>query len=405
MTNLQTLSAPLTDPLSAPLTDDDWAILNNVDSAITEGQDLKKWWAETQSTRVPLNNFPVARQIHRPDLNYAFLLNANLRTGMLPVAGVIQDQLFNFRKAPPGMRPSPEWMRDQLREFILHYFMRLTSAQPPVQPGERPGDPPADSAPRPGHPAPPRYGWGYKQRYDLVSLDEVGPKYKWVVFKVNIYHFDFPIDIAGYANGPKLVISMQQPVHAVMTPDYLVDRENPEPGVLGEYGYGYSVVPDPTYKTLFAAGPSQITNTIETLHFRVLDTGEVRAHMDFITPQPARIVNFDPVKWSFQIADRLTFGAASLVLAPFKQVLEGITPQVDPVYMAVRLANVLTLGIAGDEFGVTNEQLFKTLMTLHFTDVYNMFNLAASHFGLVSDWTDTENLPEWTKGTYGPDPN
>src|SRR5438552_2711678 len=121
MTTLESVSAPAATQASAPLTADDWAILNNVATAITEGQDLKKWWAENQRTRVPLNNFPVARQIHRPDLNYAFLLNANLRLGQLPVAGVIQDQLFNFRKAPKGMTRSPEWMRRQLREFILRY--------------------------------------------------------------------------------------------------------------------------------------------------------------------------------------------------------------------------------------------------------------------------------------------
>jgi len=421
MATIESLCTPATDPLSAQLTDDDWAILDNVDSAITAGRDLKDWWASNQSTRVKLNNFPVARQIHRPDQNYGFLLNANLRSGMLPVAGVVQDQLFDFPKAPPGMTTDPEWTRGQLREFVLRHFMRLTSAQPPVKPRERPGIPSPDSPGGLGRRRSQQYGWGYEQvyyklertgeigkfpensRYDLVNLDEAGSKYQWVVFKVNIYHFEFPVDLAGKANGPKLVISMQQPVHAVMTPDFLLDEEKPGPGILGQYGYGYSVVPDPTYKTLFAAGPSQITNTIETLHFRVLDTGEVRAHMDFITPQPPRIVNFKPVEWSFQLADQISFGAASRLLAPLKRVLEGIEPELDPIYAGVRMADFLTLGLAGDEFSVTKEQLFKTLMTLHFTDVYNMFNLAASHFRMVADWTDTANLPEWAKrGTYGP---
>jgi hypothetical protein len=40
-------------------------------------------------------------------------------------------------------------------------------------------------------------------------------------------------------------------------------------------------------------------------------------------------------------------------------------------------------------------------MVLHFTDVYNMYNLSASHFRLVSDWTDEQSLPDWARdGTY-----
>ena len=82
------------------------------------------------------------------------------------------------------------------------------------------------------------------------------------------------------------------------------------------------MVPNPNYKTLFAAGPSKLTDTIETLHLRVLETGEVRAHMDFITPQPAQIMEFKPVEWS-RLADLFSFGAASTLLAPVKRVLEG----------------------------------------------------------------------------------
>jgi hypothetical protein len=408
------------DPRSAPLTADDWAILDNVATAISQGQEIKEWWAANRDTRVRLNNFPVALQIHRNDENYGFVLDANLRSGALPVAGVIQDQLFSYPKAPPGSKADPQWIRTQLREFILRHFMTLTSAQPPSAPGILPCE---GAGARAAAAERSRYGWGYEQIYYklkktgeigkfpdkeatcIVPLDSVGTTYAWVVFKASIYHFDFPVALTGVANGPELTISMMQPVYAVMTPDFLVDREDPEPGVLGEYGYGYSVVPDPNYKTLFAAGPSQITHTIETLSFRVLDTGEIRSHMDFITPQPPRIVNFDPVKWGFEVADRFSLGAASRLLGPLKNLLEGLEPQVDPVYLAVRLSNLLTLGVASDDFNVNKAQLFRLLMTLHFTDVFNMFNLAASHFSMVDDWTDTANLPEWAKtGTYNPVP-
>ncbi len=411
------------DPHSPTLNENDLGILGGVNTSIEQGQDLKAWWKANRDTRVHNASFPVARQIHRPDENYGFLMNANLRKGQLPVAGVIQDQIFDFPKAPPHLCDDAydhTWMRSQLRTFIMKYFMKVTSSSPPSKPPHysRMGKDTSLSSPA----VSPVSGWGYQQSYyklkatgevgkfpdahstDLIALDEIGVKYDWVVFKINIYQFDFPLDLTGSANGAKVLISLRQPVHAVMTPDFLIDRENPEPGVLAEYGYGYSVVPDPNYKSVFAAGPSSISNTIETLTFRVLDTGEVRAHMDFITPQPAKIVNFSPEQLSFSLADSVTFGLASKVFAPLKNFLHEVEPEIDPVYMGVRLANILTLGLASDEFSVNNEQLFKTLMTLHFTDVFHMFTRTGNHYGMVRDWTDTEHLPLWAKhGLYKAD--
>lgn len=403
-------------------TEQDEAILSGVDAAIVQGRDLLNWWDRQKGSPANFpNRFPVGLQTHDPDFNFGFIQDANLRRGVLPVAGVTQDQLYDFPKVPPGsMGNSPEWTASQIQEYILQYFMRLSYAQSdaltPQTPVKQPPGP-LERFSLCGTKAPTKTGWGYEQwyykldstgevgkfpdsqRYQTVDLREIGTKYSWVVFKVTIYHFDFVIPLGS--NGPSLVIPVPQPVYAVMTPDFVINRPNPAPGVIGEYGYGYSVVPDPTYKTLFAAGPSEITNTIETLHFRVLDTGEVRAHMDFITPQPPAILNLKPVEWSFDIADRLTAGMASKVLGPLKKAMEGLEPQLDPVYMTVRLLNLATLGLASDEFCINREQLFKMLMILHFTDVFHMYNMSASHFRMVPDWKDTANLPTWaTEGTY-----
>ena len=55
------------------------------------------------------------------------------------------------------------------------------------------------------------------------------------------------------------------------------------------------------------------------------------------------------------------------------------------MYTTVRLLNLLTLGVAHDDYCISKEQLFKLLMVLHFTDVYNMYNLSAS----ASVWCPT----------------
>lgn len=411
----------VTAPGSAPWTEQDLAILENVGPAIFEGRQLRQWWERVRKTPGALGRFPVSRQRHAPDVNFGFLDDAVLPSGILPVAGVTQDQLFDFPKVPAGTAGrDPRWIRDQAREFMLRYFMRQTYiAAPNMLPQGPQRQPPRALQPfsRCGPGGSKSFGWGYEQwyyrleesgeigkfpdaeRYRIIDLREIGRRYSWVVFKVNIFQFDFTIP--PVPTGVQLKIPLPQPVYAVCTPDFVVDEENPRPGVLGEYGYGYSVVPDPNYKTLFAAGPSKLTNTIETLHLRVLDSGEVRAHMDFVTPQPPQIVEFEPVEWSFRLADLFTFGTASVVLAPLKRLLEGFEPSIDPVYTSVRLLNLLTLGVASDDYCINKEQLFKLLMVLHFTDAFHMFDFTASHFRLVPDWTDEASLPEWAReGTY-----
>jgi len=172
---------------------------------------------------------------------------------------------------------------------------------------------------------------------------------------------------------------------------------------VGEYGYGYSVVPNPTRDPIVTDGPATIKRTIETLTFRVLENGSVRAHMNFITPQPARIINRDPVQLAFELADRLSFNIASTLLAPLKFVLEGIEPHVDPVYLSMDILNAMTMGISSEEFGIDKQTIFKNFMNLHFTDVFKMYNLAASHFAMVRDWTSAAALPPWvTTGAFTP---
>ncbi len=409
---------------SAPLNPADRAILEGVDTAIAQGRDLRQWWNGVRKPDGLRERFPVARQIHRPDWNYGFLEKANLRQGRLPVAGVIQDQLYDYPKVPGGMKSvDANWIRDQVKEFMLRYFMRLTHAAAPPPIARVPKKPPPDSVKHLSmcdEDGPDAYGWGYEQcyyklkrtseigkfpddqRYETVDLLEIGRKYSWIVYAVNIFHFDLTIKLAG-PKGPKVVIPQMQKVYAVLTPDYVVSEENPRPGVLGEYGYGYSVVPNPNDKGVFAAGPSSIQNTLETLRLTVLESGEVRAHMDFITPLPARILDFEPVEWSFRLADALSFGMASSMLAPLKRVAKGFEPEIAPVYTGVWLLNQLTAGMASEAFCINKEQLFKQLMILHFTDVYNMYNLSASHFRMVPDWTDAKKVPEWARrGTFRP---
>lgn len=403
------------------LTDHDKAILANVDMAIRQGRELNRWW---QGNKSAVTRIPFMRQLHNPpEWNFGFLENAVTSAGSLPVAGVSQCQLYSSPEGPGAAvtKPDIEFVRRQAREFMMRHFMRLTSAKnPAVAEGE-----PALPKARPGAAAAKRHGWGYQQvlyklakngrigkfpedqQTQIVDLRDIGPVYDWIVFQVRIFGFDITVDLSP-GDGPKLQVSTEQPVYTVLTPEFVV--ENPKDGirrakdgVVASYGYGYSVVPDTTRQSIIAALPSSIDNTLETLRLDVHEDGRIWACMDFITPQPARILNLDPVSLGFRVADFFSFGAASRVLAPVKKTLTELVPSPDPVYAGISLLNAATANAASDYLSIDKRHLFMKLMALHYTDVYDMYNLSASHFRQIDDWTDKASLPEWARfGTFTP---
>ena len=392
--------------MSTALTNRDEAILANVDTAIRQGRELSLWW---QGNKSAVTRIPFVRQLHNPpEWNYGFLENAVTSAGSLPVAGVIQSQLYSAPEGPGATieKPDLEFISTQAREFMMRHFMRLTSA-------------------RRGNGAGSRSGWGYRQVYyklakdgkirkfpedqqtRIVDLREIGPVYDWIVFQVRIFGFDISIDLSPGA-GPELRINTEQPVYTVLSPGFVVDRPKSgihpaKNGIVATYGYGYSVVPDTTRQSIIAALPSAIDNTLETLRLDVHEDGRVWAGMDFITPQPARILNADPVSLGFRVADFFSFGTASRVLAPVKKALSEMVPSPDPVYAGISLLNAATANAASDYLSIDKRHLFMKLMALHYTDVYDMYNLSASHFRQVDDWTDTASLPDWARiGTFTP---
>lgn len=398
------------DPASAALDQNDWGVLENVGKSIQRGRELRDWWTAHKDTRVKINRFPLARQFRQTTENYGCLMEADLPSGSLQIAGVIQEQLFAVRKIPHADATAQAETARQLREFVMRHFMHVTSFQ-----SGRANDS-SDTALQA------RRGWGYEQAYykltgsgligkfapedrrRIGSLLEIGPnaKYEWIVFAVHIHNLAIPFDLTGEASGPSLTMRTEQVAHTVLTHDYLEDQTGSEvtqtgsgPKVVGRYGYGYSVVPDSSGKSLIAAGPGEITNTIEMLRFTALETGEIRARMVFLMPQAPRVLNFNPVGWSWDLADRLSLNMATRLFGPVRGILEQFEPRLAPVFMGLKLADMLTLGMAGDEFAMRKEDVYKSIMYSHFADVHRMFNIAGTHYSMVRDWTDTASLPDW----------
>src|SRR5262249_531095 len=151
-----------------------------------------------------------------PDESFAFFDEAPLPGRTLPVMGIVEDMLYDQPKTS-----GPEKVRDELREFVLHYFLRISAFERP--------EAYADA----NNTAPPRFlpslswcptyeaqksGFGYTQLYyqrsnaaapgkfpedqraHIIDVREIGATYEWIVAKVRIYDFNLTVRPRGQAS-------------------------------------------------------------------------------------------------------------------------------------------------------------------------------------------------------------
>src|SRR5262249_16331752 len=154
-----------------------------------------------------------------------------------------------------------------------------------------------------------------------------------------------------------------------------------------------------------AYGPGEFDAAIELINFYVLENGEVRVRMAFVSNRPDRIANvsFDPINWGFRVADLFSLGMTSLLLAPVKSGFAGSPARLgsfDPVYTYVSLINALTGDQAAKQWCISREQLEKDFLVRHFMQHYQTIVGSLLTWRQIPDWLDSEALPEWViKGT------
>jgi hypothetical protein len=406
-------SAPL-----GPLTDDERTILETAPLYLSRGIALKRWFEQAERTRAFDSYFELTRTVNRPETSYGFFARVPLAGGgEMPVIGNVQEMFYDQPRAPSDhRRADAHWMRDQLREFVLRYFMRVSSFRRPeaftgdAAPEHRN---PLSWCPRPEEQ---RGGFGYHQifhrrrgaagaarfseedQYRIVTLTEIGPVYEWVLAQVRIYDFIFTFRPFGDA-GPTVGLDLREGSHIILSPEFVVCRDDPAPGVLGEYGFGYAFIRTPR-RGVLAFGPGEFDAAFQTFSFRVLETGEVQVRMVFIANRPTGVVvlQIDPVSWGFKLADLASFGLTSRMLGPVRSALEAIPMTragFDPVYAYVSALNALTLGYAGREWCVSRTQLEKEFLIRHFMQHYQTMVGSLLTWRQIPDWLDTPRLPRW----------
>jgi hypothetical protein len=415
------LPTTATPRVSGDLTAEEQAIVDGAEQYLADGVALLRWWEAAEGGAGFTERFDLQRSFNRAATSYGFFGTLDRQGSALPLMGNVQEMMYDNPRVPAQFGPHvTSWIRDQVREFVLRYFMRISDFRQPES---------AETYTSPS-PAPPglgrlswcsgndimREGFGFTQLFyklrasgavgrfteeqssAIVDLRELGRTYEWIIAKVRIFDFDVTLRPFG-ESGPELVFTLNEESYLVLSRDLITDRDDPEPGVIGDYALGYAFIKTPRSGFL-AYGPGRFEAAVEAIRFRVLGSGQIRVHMVFVANRPGSIasVSIDPIDWGIWTADWLSGGAASRVLRPVRDVLDRRPVRLgtfDPVYSYVSLANAVTGGLAAQQLCISRQALDKQFLVQHFKQHYQTLVGSLLTWRQIPDWTDEASLPEW----------
>jgi hypothetical protein len=408
-------------PAITPELQADLRVLPTIPEYLERGVALKRWWHEIEARGGPENKFSLTRNFNQPTRSYGFYAEAPVDNTMLPVMGNVQEMFYDQTRAPASLgRDSAEWMWMQIREFVMKYFLRVTSFREPAAyiDASYPTPPPAlarlswcpsqrDT----------RLGFGFQQlfnkpvgrnevrpfpsyeRFAVVDQRDIGRIYDWIVLKVRIFDFSFNVRPFG-ENGPELLFGENEESYLVVNEEFVNHVEHPAPGVLGDYGIGYAVVRNPTPGP-FSYGPGEFDAGFQTINFRVYETGYVSVRMIFVANRPTAVANLviDPVKWSFRLADFFSFDLASELFSSARGILDQLPLRIsfDPILAYIYGANLVSGGYAARTLCISMERLEKFFLLQHFKQHYETIIGSLLTWRQIPDWLDEKNLPSWVR--------
>ncbi len=399
----------------------DLRLAGRVEDFLARGRLLKEWWDRAAAAGSFSERFGLGRTFNAADRSFGFFDEIRRGPGRrLPIMGNYQQMFYDQPKSPrDGQADAAGWMRGQIREFVLRYFMRVSDFREPegFVEGQGGGKAPAPLQPLSWCPRDDveRKGFGFQQllgkrrdngeivripeeqSFAIVDLREIGPVWEWLVLRVRIFAFHFAFRPLG-PDAPQILLPLQEDSLLVMSRDFVTDQDAPRPGELGRYGFGYAFVKN-SESGLLAYGPGEFDAAIETIDWVVEENGSTRVEMVFVANRPERIMNlsFDPLGWGVRLADRLSRGMASDLLGPFQRALDALPlrPEIDPVYGFVTLANLATAGLAERSLCISREQLEKDFLVKHFMQHYQAIAGSLPTWRLVRDWRDAAQIPSW----------
>jgi len=402
---------------SMELTDEDRVLLDGVYRALADGLALKRWWEQTNATRSYAKRFELVREFNESQSSYAFFDNVSFDGQTLPVMGTVDEMLYDRQKEKPG-----EELRDQFREFILHYFLRVSSYHPPVaivQTGQSThSDVQSFFQPLSWCPASAYSlaGFGYSQHYfklrdsglvgkfrerdwySIVDLREIGKTFEWIIVKVHI--FDMSLSFKPF--GPRsfaIELPQAEEFYLVISPEFVTCQDNPTPDVLGRYGFGYAILRREVDRGIFAPSTDIFRTGFQILNFELDNRGQSRVQLVLVVNRPRRILDMDlnPVALGVGLVDLLSFGFASRILSPMSGVLERLSARIgnfDPVTTYMSLADTLSVGISAEQLCVSMETLEKQMLLESFIQHYDLIVGSIVTWRQTQNWLDPAQLPQ-----------
>ena len=396
----------------------DQHIISDAERTLAEGAELERWFEQKDADSAFAERFDVVREFSAGDRSFGFFDQAPVGGRDLRVMGIVQEMFYDRQKAATGTEILP-----QVREFILRYFMRVSHLRQPEAAAES-GATPTSSLLRMMSWLPDAHesqlGFGFQQLYyklkdgdagkfapeetgAIVDLRQVGSKYDWIVLKVDIFNFNLSFAPLGAA-APKVMYPLKEQTYLVLGPQFVRNREKKEPGVLGEYGYGYAFMPyaPPGGPDVIAYGPGHFAAAFQSVHFKVMNSGDIRVRASFIVNRPDKVakIDIDPIAWSFQLADLVTFNMASRMMSPVKYAAGKLPLRlsgIDPIGTYISMANYLSGGRAARQLGHSMLVLEKRMLLQHFMQHYEMLINSLLVWRKIVDWTDAESLPEYCR--------
>ncbi|MCA1593779.1 MAG: hypothetical protein LC754_14245 [Acidobacteria bacterium] len=411
------LNNQLTQPCPVELTAEDLALLEGVDKALADSVALKRWWEQTDAANSYDDRFDLIRQYNPRETCFGFFDEVPLADRTLRVMGTVGGVEYDQPKSA-----FDENLWAEFREFILHYFMRVSSYRRPaafVEPGQtRHGDVGSMLQPLSWCPESEQteVGFGYSQlyyklrdsgvvgkfaqreEYAVVDLREIGEKYEWIVVKVSVFNFNLTFSPFG-SNSMTIHFPHEEEIYLVMSRDFITHEENPTPGLAGRYGYGYAFLKRGVENTLFAGSSGIFKTGFQLINFSLDENGQSRARLTLVVNRPEQVldVEIDPVGWSFKLADLMSFGLASRLLSPVKGVMEQLSPRLgsfDPVTAYISLASAVSAGLSTERLCISMETLEKEMLIRHFVQHYEMITGTLTTWRHTRTWLDPSTLPK-----------
>jgi hypothetical protein len=399
--------------------DPDSLVIPVAEEYLARGVALLRWWEGVERQGGPKQQFQLARSFNPPNRSFGFFDVATFEGRSLPVMGNVQEMFYDQPRAPASVATQAiEWLWGQLREFVLRYFMRVSSFRQPEAFSDA-----AQPLPPPGmqtiswctQPQDTRQGFGFTQLYGrlhetgqpyvfpsyerdaIVDLRQIGRKYKWLVLKVRIFDFSVRTRPLG-EDGPEMVFALDEQSYLVMNDQFVINRERPKSGVLGEYGFGYAFIKNPK-QSVIGYGPGEFDAAFESIRFSISEDGRITVRMVFVANQPTQLarIPIDPLDWGLRLANAASLGLASWFIQPARNVLACLPLRIylDPINEYIDAAGFVSGGSAARQLCISSQQLNRMFLLQHFMQHYRTIIGSLLTWRQIPDWLDEKNLPPW----------